>query len=100
MANMRALLPLIVNNALNVLGAVVILLIGLWLSGKAEPARGQDAQPGAASRRDAEELFGSLARYLVLTVTVLAVLSQFGIQTTSLVAVIGVAEPEAQSTVD
>jgi hypothetical protein len=34
MANMRALLPLIVNNALNVLGAVVILLIGLWLSGK------------------------------------------------------------------
>jgi small conductance mechanosensitive channel len=35
--------------------------------------------------------FGSLARYLVLTVTVLAVLSQFGIQTTSLVAVISAA---------
>ena len=35
--------------------------------------------------------FGSLARYLVLTVTVLAVLSEFGIQTTSLVAVIGAA---------
>ena len=35
--------------------------------------------------------FGSLARYLVLTVTVLAVLSQFGIQTTSLIAVLGAA---------
>jgi small conductance mechanosensitive channel len=35
--------------------------------------------------------FGSIARYFVLTVTVLAVLSQFGIQTTSLVAVIGAA---------
>ena len=33
----------------------------------------------------------SLARYLVLTVTVLAVLSQFGIQTTSLIAVLGAA---------
>jgi small conductance mechanosensitive channel len=43
---------------------------------------------------------GSLARYLVPTVTVLAVLSQFGIPTTSLGAVLGVAEPEAQSTVD
>ena len=38
-----------------------------------------------------KSFFGSLARYLVLTVTVLAVLSQFGIQTTSLVAVIGAA---------
>jgi small-conductance mechanosensitive channel len=35
--------------------------------------------------------FASIARYFVLTVTVLAVLSQFGIQTTSLVAVIGAA---------
>ena len=31
-----------------------------------------------------KSFFGSLARYLVLTVTVLAVLSEFGIQTTSL----------------
>ena len=36
MIDMRGLLPLIVNNALNVLGAVVILLIGLWLSGRAD----------------------------------------------------------------
>ena len=34
MVNTRALLPLMVSNALNVLGAVVILLIGLWLSSK------------------------------------------------------------------
>jgi small conductance mechanosensitive channel len=35
--------------------------------------------------------FGSIARYFVLTITVLTVLSEFGIQTTSLVAVIGAA---------
>jgi small conductance mechanosensitive channel len=47
-----------------------------------------------------KSFFGSLAHCLVLTVTVLAVLSQFRIQTTSLIAVLGGAEPEAQSTVD
>jgi small conductance mechanosensitive channel len=30
------LLPLIVSNTLNALGAILILLIGLWLSGKAD----------------------------------------------------------------
>jgi small conductance mechanosensitive channel len=36
MVNMQAVLPLIVTNALNALGAIVILLIGLWLSGRAD----------------------------------------------------------------
>lgn len=36
MVNMQAVLPLIVTNALSALGAIVILLIGLWLSGKAD----------------------------------------------------------------
>ena len=36
MINMRGLLPLIISNALNVLGAILILLIGLWLAGKAD----------------------------------------------------------------
>ncbi len=51
MGNMHALLQLIVNNALNVLGAVVILLIGL----------------GFRPHFDAilKSFFGSLARYLV-----------------------------------
>ena len=38
-----------------------------------------------------QSFFGSISRYLVLTVTVLAVLSEFGIQTTSLVAILGAA---------
>jgi hypothetical protein len=36
MVNMQAVLPLIVTNALNALGAIVIMLIGLWLSGRAD----------------------------------------------------------------
>ena len=87
----RALLPLIVDHALSVLGAIAILLIGVWLARRAD---------GLVTRMLARtphfdimlrSFFGSLARYAVLTVTVLAVLSQFGIQTTSIVAVLGAA---------
>jgi small conductance mechanosensitive channel len=91
MADMGALLPLVVSNALNAFGAIVILLIGLWLSGKADQfvVRGFSRTPHFDPML--RSFFGSLARYLVLTVTVLAVLSEFGIQTTSLVAVLGAA---------
>jgi small conductance mechanosensitive channel len=91
MINMRGLLPLIVSNALNVLGAILILLIGLWLAGKADQLLVRMLSRAPHFDAMLKSFFGSLARYLVLTVTVLAVLSQFGIQTTSLVAVIGAA---------
>jgi small conductance mechanosensitive channel len=90
-ANADALLPLIVNNALNAAGAIVILLIGLWLSGKASLLVVRVL--GRMPHFDAmlKSFFGSLARYLVVTLTLLAVLSKFGIQTASIVAVLGAA---------
>lgn len=89
--DMGALLPLVVSNALNALGAIVILLIGLWLSGKADQLLVRAFSRTPHFDPMLRSFFGSLARYLVLTVTVLAVLSEFGIQTTSLVAVLGAA---------
>jgi len=91
MANVGALLPLIVTNALNAIGAIVILLIGLWLSSKADALTVRTCNRTPHFDPMLRSFFGSVARYLVLTVTVLAVLSQFGIQTTSLVAVLGAA---------
>jgi small conductance mechanosensitive channel len=91
MVSMSGLLPLIVTNALNVLGAIVILLIGLWLSGKADLLVVRMLSRAPHFDAMLKSFFGSLARYLVLTVTILAVLSQCGIQTTSLVAVVGAA---------
>jgi small conductance mechanosensitive channel len=91
MINMQAVLPLIVSNALSALGAIVILLIGLWLSGKANQLVVRVLSRTPHFDATLKSFFGSLARYLILTVTLLAVLSQFGIQTTSLVAVIGAA---------
>jgi small conductance mechanosensitive channel len=91
MSGVTAMLPFIVSNALKVLGALIVLLAGLWLSGKADRlvARMLDRTPHVDAML--KGFFGSLARYLVLTVTVLAVLSDFGIQTTSLIAVLGAA---------
>jgi small conductance mechanosensitive channel len=91
MINIRGLLPLIVSNGLNVLGAILILLIGLWLAGKADQLVVRMLSRAPHFDAMLKSFFGSLARYLVLTVTVLAVLSQFGIQTTSLIAVLGAA---------
>jgi len=91
MVNMQAVLPLIVTNALSALGAIVILLIGLWLSGRANLLVVRMLSRTPHFDPTLKSFFGSLARYLILTVTVLAVLSQFGIHTTSLVAVLGAA---------
>jgi len=90
-ARFQLLLPLIVSNGLNVIGAIVILCVGLWLAGRCHTMVVRAL--GKAPHFDdmLKSFFGSLVRYLVLTVTVLAVLSQFGIQTTSLIAVLGAA---------
>ena len=91
MNSVGALMPLIVSNALSALGAIVILLIGLWLSGRADAFAVRIL--GRAPQLDPmlRGFVGNLFRYLILSITVLAVLSQFGIQTTSLVAVLGAA---------
>lgn len=91
LAHLQALLPFIVSSALKALGAIIILLIGLWLSGKVYDLVTRMLARTPHFDAMLRGFFGSLARYAVLTVTVLAVLSQFGIQTTSLVAVIGAA---------
>jgi small conductance mechanosensitive channel len=85
------LLPLIVSNTLNALAAILILLIGLWLSGRADRLVVRMLHRTPHLDPMLQSFFGSISRYLVLTVTVLAVLSEFGIQTTSLVAILGAA---------
>ena len=78
--DLRLLLPLIVTNALHLLAAIGILIAGFWIAGR---TRHMDDM--------LQVFFGNTLRYFILTITVLAVLSQFGIQTTSLVAVLGAA---------
>jgi small conductance mechanosensitive channel len=87
----RVLLPLVVTNALHVLAAVIILLVGFWVAGRCQ----QLAAKSLSQMRHADPMLtgflSNIIRYFVLTIAVLAVLGQFGIQTTSLIAVLGAA---------
>jgi small conductance mechanosensitive channel len=87
----QQLLPLVIASALHVLSAIVILIIGFWGAGKAHRLTARALGRARNFDEMLKSFFGSIAYYFVLTITVLAVLSQFGIQTTSLVAVIGAA---------
>lgn len=85
------LMAVLATYGLNVVGAFVILLIGLWLAGRVKRmilkifGRYNELDPMLGN------FLASLARYLVIIVTVLAVLAKFGVETTSLLAVFGAA---------
>ncbi len=90
-AIIQQLVTLTTTYGLDIVGAVVILIIG-WL-GAGWVSR-MIARALARSERVDPMLrgfFASLVRYFVLAFTVLAVLSQFGVQTASLIAVFGAA---------
>ena len=87
----REVIGLITTYGLDVVGAILILIIGLWLSKKVQ--NGLRKVLGRSGKVDATLVgfFSSIARYLVLIVTGMAVLDRFGVETTSLVAVLGAA---------
>jgi small conductance mechanosensitive channel len=81
---------LVVNGGLRLVVGIVILVIG-WMSAT-YAKRGLDA--GLARLPidlTLKPLISSLARYAILMLTLLLVVGQFGVQTTSLIAVLGAA---------
>ncbi len=79
------------SYGLSVLGAIIILVVGLWLSVRVAAI----VRRSLSKNRRVDEMvavfLGSMTRYALVAVTIIAVLNQFGIQTTSLVAVLGAA---------
>ena len=82
---------LLTTYGMDVLGAILMLIIGVWFSGRTAYAVKKGMQK--AKRVDATlvSFFSSMAKYVVLAITIIAVLIQFGVETTSLVAVVGAA---------
>lgn len=89
--NLAAIMPLIAESGLNFVGAIVILLIGLWFSGRAYHWTVAALRRAPRIDETLQGFFGSLVRYFVLGFTILAVLAKFGVQTTSLIAMVGAA---------
>lgn len=83
--------PQLVESGVNIVTAVTILILGLWFAGRCRvwTMRGLDRFPSLDDML--KNFFGSLVRYLIIIFTVLAVLAKFGVQTASLIAVLGAA---------
>jgi len=82
---------LLVDNAINFVAAVVILITGWTVAGWA--ARGVRSGLRRIPRFDAtlRPLAASVVRYAIVIFTVIAVLQRFGVETTSLIAILGAA---------
>ncbi len=89
--DVNAYIPSAITWATNILLAIVILLVGLWFAGK---VRNLIIKIGARYAHLDDTLFrffGSFARYIILAFVFIAVLNRFGVQTASIVALLGAA---------
>lgn len=76
---------------LNVVYAAVILVVAYWVSGRVKTFLGRVGDNKPEIDDTLFTFLGSLAQYLILALAVIFVLNRFGIQTTSLVALLGAA---------
>lgn len=84
-------IPIVIEWATNILLAIFILLIGIWIA-----KRVYNLVVGISKKYDKldDTLFrflGSVARYIVLAFVFIAILNRFGVQTASIVALLGAA---------
>lgn len=75
----------------DVVGAILILLLGWILAGWAGRATRGAVDKIAWMDGTVKPLIASVVRYLVVIITVVAVLNRFGVETTSIIAVLGAA---------
>jgi len=84
-------LPTAVDWATNILLALVILILGFWIAGKAYKAIAGFARKHEQLDDTLFRFFGSVARYTILAFVGIAVLNRFGVQTASIIALLGAA---------
>jgi small conductance mechanosensitive channel len=85
----NTLVALVTTYGLRVVGATVILLIGWWISRLLSNAIRRLCERAQRLDRTVTLFLANGTRYLVLFITFSAVLSTFGVATTSMVAVLG-----------
>ncbi len=89
--NLNQYLPAIIAGAINVLFAIVILLIGSFIAKKVSQLIGGAGEHYENLDNTLFRFLGSLAKYIILAFVVIAVLNRFGVQTASIVALLGAA---------
>jgi len=86
-----AIWPLILSGAVNVLIALALLCAGWLLSRWAHRLTREGLHRVKYIDPTLKPLTASIVRYAIIVVTVIVVLQQFGVQTTSLIALLGAA---------
>lgn len=82
---------LITAYGLQVVGAIVILIIGWIAAGWAKGAANKGLSKVRGMDETLRHFLSTLIRYVILAVTIVMVLERFGVQTASLIAVLGAA---------
>ncbi|MEK9679909.1 MAG: hypothetical protein VW169_16170, partial [Rhodospirillaceae bacterium] len=85
------IIEIMTTYGLDILGAIAILIIGFWISGRAGAFVGRMLEKHDKIDATLTYFFASFVRCALLAVTVIAVLGQFGVQTASLITVLGAA---------
>ncbi|MBX2807942.1 MAG: mechanosensitive ion channel [Cellvibrionaceae bacterium] len=89
--NIHHYLPAVIAWASNLLLAAIILIIGLWFAGKVNKLIVNIGRKYAHLDNTLFRFLGSAARYSILAFVCIAVLNRFGVQTASIIALLGAA---------
>lgn len=87
----QMLMEYITLYGLRVVAAVVILIVGFWFAGFVRNKLHNALSKSAVVDAMLAGFLSAFAKYIIIAVTLLAVLNKFGIETTSLIAVLGAA---------
>ncbi len=90
-STMNEVQALVATYGLSVIGAIAVLVVGWILAGWASRAVNQGLSKIEKVDATLRGFLASLTRYIVLIFTIVAVLNRFGVQTTSIIAVLGAA---------
>lgn len=90
-STMNEVQALVATYGLSVIGAIAVLIVGWILAGWASRAVNRGLSKIEKVDTTLRGFLASLTRYIVLIFTIVAVLNRFGVQTTSIIAVLGAA---------
>lgn len=85
------LTALVVSHGLSLIGAVLILIIGYTIAGWASKRIRNSAIKSEKFDNTLAPVFGQTVKVVILIITILAVLGQFGVETASIIAILGAA---------
>lgn len=84
-------IEIVTAYGLDVLGAIAILIIGWWFAARAKSWTARAMEKTGKIDAMLTGFLSNMVRYVIIVVTVLAVLDRFGVETTSFVAIVGAA---------